>query len=225
MRVELQAAIEVRAGLDRALAPRPPTAPLWRIVRPLSSTASSSTQTSNASTVPPGKKWPTLRVRTTTSTPHRFAAADGGVHLVERRDHLGRRSARNVCAAPKFIDSSPTANVLASRGSRRRRCARRLRPPASPRAATRPKTSTEICAVAQEVLHRLELLGSLFTNGQRGVRGGEAVRVDLAVLGRRIVRRARAACGSRRTSAAWAGSRTTARPRPRRPTPASCRSR
>ncbi len=49
------------------------------MICPFSSTAWSSTHTSNASTVPPGKKWPTLRVRTTTSTrtvsPRRTAAS------------------------------------------------------------------------------------------------------------------------------------------------------
>ena len=38
------------------------------MTRPVSSVAFSSSQTSNASMVPPGKRWPTSHVRTTTST-------------------------------------------------------------------------------------------------------------------------------------------------------------
>jgi hypothetical protein len=82
----------------------------------LSSTASSSTQASCASTVPPGKKWPTFRVRTTTSTrtesPRRTVGITLSIGAITSTGGL-----RTVGAVPKLPDSSPCANVLASCGS------------------------------------------------------------------------------------------------------------
>ena len=111
--------------------------PEWRIFFPFESTTSSSTHTSNASTVPPGKKWPTRRVRTTTSSravsPRRSAAStlsSGATTSAASRTKPG--------AAPKLIDSSPAANVVLRRGSPPP-TARPSRPSGSP--GTRPNTS------------------------------------------------------------------------------------
>src|SRR5204862_77658 len=82
--------------------PRPPCegSPLWRSVRPLLSTASSSIQTSNASTVPPGKKCPIFLVRTTTSTrtdsPRRTTA-----RTRSRGATTSAAAVVNDCTAPK----------------------------------------------------------------------------------------------------------------------------
>ena len=94
--------------------------------------------------MPPGKKWPTLRVRITTSTrtdsPRRTATSC--------RSSGASTSAGGapveMPAAPKRIDSSPTANVLDRRGSAVPRASASSGGGAS---ATRvmPKTSTEIC--------------------------------------------------------------------------------
>ncbi len=66
--------------------------------------------------MPPGKKWPTLRVRTTTSTradsPRRSAAS-----TLPSGASIGATSRSTVCDAPRLPPSSPTANVLAIRGS------------------------------------------------------------------------------------------------------------
>ena len=66
--------------------------------------------------VPPGKKWPTLRVRTTTSTrtesPRRTV---GDTRSIGAITSTGGDS--TVGTAPKLPDSSPWANVEASWGS------------------------------------------------------------------------------------------------------------
>ena len=99
---------------------RPRTSPLWKSVRPFASTASSSTQTSKASTVPPGKKWPTLRVRTTTSTRTDSPRRSGAVHRAERAPTTSA-AARRARARPRRSSPPPrpTAKVLAQRAARR----------------------------------------------------------------------------------------------------------
>ncbi len=100
-------AVEVRARLDRPFAVvLRRAAPDRRLCRS-ASLPSSSSQTSNASTVPPGKKWPILRVRTTTST---------------RTVEPGSSSR-----------SSPPIGAAIFPTSRRKYAARRARPPRPPR--------------------------------------------------------------------------------------------
>ena len=88
--------------------------------------------------MPPGKKWPTRRVRTTTSSraesPRRSAAS-----TLSSGATTSAAGVTNDRAAPKLIDSSPAANVVLSRGS----------PPATARVSrssgspgTRPNTSS-----------------------------------------------------------------------------------
>ena len=220
----MQAAVEVRARLDRALAAVQRPRRCGRSCGRSTSTASSSTHTSKASTVPPGKKWPMLRVRTTTSTraesPRRSAASA----LVERRHH--RRRPRGARSRPR-----PGRRLLRRRRTCWRAAARRP-PPAGlerRRAGSSPGTRREDVdrhdVALQELLGDAELLVVAVHERQRGVGRREAVRVHLAVASPPGRSTPPAACGSRRTSAAWAGSRTSARPGPTRPWPASCRSR
>ena len=110
------------------------------IVRPLLSTASSSTHTSKPSTVPPGKKWPTLRVRTTTSRRTDSPRRTAGFTLSSGAT-TGSAGVSTAVPAPKFIDSSPTAKVLLRRGSVPATC--RSSPDAPEPVRTRPKTSTD----------------------------------------------------------------------------------
>ena len=127
----------------------------------MSSTASNSTQTSNASTVPPGKKCPTLRVRTTTSTrtdsPRRTATG--------ARSSGATTSAGGVTTppAPKRADSSPTANVLASRGSAARASGPRGGGVSFARVI--PNTSTEICPARRKSCTTRNCSSSPLTKG------------------------------------------------------------
>ena len=80
-------------------------------------------------------------------------------------------------------------------------------------------------AIAQELLHLVQLRAIAVHERHRGVRSGKAMRSHHAVFRRRIGR-----CHERHVAIGAllrlsAGSRTSARPRPRRPRPASCRSR
>ena len=144
--------------------PASPTLPLWKTTRPRSSTASSSTHTSKASTVPPGKKWPTFRVRTTTSirtdSPRRTVAPT--------RSSGATTSAggeRNAWGEPKLIDSSPCANVLASRASPGP--AAFASAGAAPSAVrTRPKTSTDTWPSRRKAWVTRSCSGSWLTKGR-----------------------------------------------------------
>ena len=92
----------------------------------------------------------------------------------------------NACRAPKFIDSSPTANVLARAGSLPDTSCRD--DVASGAAARDPEDVDGNLSVLQELLRGLQLLGVAVDVRERSVRGGESMRADHAVLGGRIVR-------------------------------------
>jgi hypothetical protein len=127
----------------------------------LSSTASNSTQTSNASTVPPGKKWPTFRVRTTTSTrtdsPRRTATG-----ILSSGASTGAGGTVDATrAAPNAPDSSPMANVLAILGPD----AVRATSGADTAALVMPNRSTEICPSRRKSCTTFSCTESWLTNG------------------------------------------------------------
>src|SRR5438094_284239 len=91
--------------------------PLQSKGKPFSSSAFSSGHTSNASTVPPGKKWPTARVRTTASTRtlypagttacvvalHERHAAVGALHGLARIVDRARSQSRHAAGLPRVV--------------------------------------------------------------------------------------------------------------------------
>ncbi len=88
--------------------------PLQKTARPLSSSPFNSSHTSKESTVPPGKKCPTLRVRTTTST---RTVSPGRNTGPARSSGAATRpiSRKNTCPGPPSA-SSPTAKVVDATG-------------------------------------------------------------------------------------------------------------
>ena len=136
--------------------------------------------------MPPGKKWPTLRVRTTTSTRTDSPRRDPRAHAIERPEHLRRRLQHRLRGAEIAATLRPRRNVLASCGSAAAAHGRPDRRARRPR--TRPKTSTVDLTVAQELLHCLELRRIAVDERHRRVRRRKAMRPHHPVLRRRIVR-------------------------------------
>ena len=90
--------------------------------------------------MPPGKKWPTLRVRTTTSS-----RADSPRRSAASTLSSGPVTSEALCTAardvPKLIDSSPCANVELSRGSAAPAAFADAASPSPSPPRTRPNTS------------------------------------------------------------------------------------
>ena len=206
-----------------ALCRRPSTLPLQKMMRPSASLACSSSQTSNASTVPPGKKWPILRVRTTTST----RAVDAGLE----RARPQRRAARRPC---RLRESSPAPDLLGlfahrerGAGLQRCRCAASSR---SRRVASSTGDTAKMSTVMKPDFRNFSVACKLlrrrdWTYGTAVLAAGKAVRVDLAVAVAGIVRSDQRHVAIGAGLASSADSRTSARPAPKRRWPASCRSR
>ena len=223
MRVELQRAIEVRAGIDRAVA----------VVRSLAAPENDVAVIIARLEFHPAiesvhgaarKEVADLARADHHLDAHRVAAAHAGLHSPQRRDERGNRQAAHPGARQSrggFFTHRKGAGKL-----------RRFRPPARGptffrafRGLLRQGEDIDAHGAFQKILDGGHLLLVAVGGWHRGVGGGKAMRVDEAVDVAEILRRHHAACGSPRTVAAWADSRTSARPGRKRRWPASCRNR
>ena len=176
----------MRARFHRARGRCRSTLPLQKITRPSASLACNSSQTSKASTVPPGKKWPILRVRTTTSTRAVLpgsrrvpATSSGAASLPTSRITAGRALLRFFAHGERGVGLDGVAAAHAWRGL--------AGVIACPTGRHRENIHGDE-ARFQELFRGLQLRLVLVGVGDGGVGRGEAVRVHLAVAIAGVVR-------------------------------------
>ena len=136
--------------------------------------------------------------------PHRIAARVPTPSTLSSGAITSAAAPRKFCAAPKFSDSSPTAKVLAARGS----AAVGARPAAAGAACgvrTSPKMSTEIGPSRRKSWAAFKLGGILVDEGERPCSRRQSGATGLYRSSRQGRASRPAACGSRRTSDGFFG--------------------
>ena len=185
--VEQQAAVEVRARARPAPCRRPSTSPLWKTVLPFVDAPRARPTRRTRRRCRPGRSG---RPCACAPRPRRAPTRRAGAPRRPCRAApiIGATSRSTVCDAPRLPPSSPTAKVLASRGSPPlgRAASRTPAPGSSP--GTRPKTSTLTTPSFRNSCVIFSCSWSSFTNGSAVLAAGKRCELTLPSCADRVVR-------------------------------------